>query len=78
MAVVLTLLQTEQVRISIQKRNNTENTVRTIQKIVNIGTHITKTSTHYKTHTYTYLLITKQAKITRVQVNANIIQDIRK
>jgi len=30
-----------------------KNTVQTIQNTVNTCTHITKTPTHYKTHTYT-------------------------
>jgi len=49
MAVVLTLVQTKQMRMSIHKRNNTKNTVQTIQNTVNTSTHITKTPTHYKT-----------------------------
>ena len=34
---------------------------------VNTSTHITKTPTHYKTHTYTHQHITKQVKTTTVQ-----------
>jgi len=34
---------------NIHKRNNTKNTVQTIQNKVNTSTHITKTPTHYKT-----------------------------
>ena len=49
MTVVLTL-----VRINIHKRNNTKNTVQTIQNTVNTSTHITKTPTHYKIHAYTH------------------------
>ena len=48
-AVVLTLVQTKQVRINIHKRNNTKNTVQTIQNTINTSIHITKTPTHYKT-----------------------------
>jgi len=44
-AVVLTLVQINQIRINIHKRNNTKNTVQTIQNTVNSSTHITK-STH--------------------------------
>jgi len=44
MAVVLTLVQTEQIRISIHKGNNTKNTV-------NTSTHVTKTPTHTHNHT---------------------------
>jgi len=43
MAVVLTLVQTKQIRINTHKRNNTKNTVQTIQTRVNTSTHITKT-----------------------------------
>ena len=60
MAVVLTLAQTKQIRINIHKRNNTKNTVQTIQNTVNTSTRITKTPTH--THTYTL-----QNKTTTVQ-----------
>ena len=50
MAVVLTLAQTKQIRINIHKRNNTKNTVQTIQHTLNTSTHITKTPTYYKIH----------------------------
>ena len=70
-AVVLTLLKTKQIRINIHKRNNTYNTIRTIQNTVNTSTHITKTPTHYKTHTYTHPHITKQVK-------TNTVEDIPK
>ena len=46
-AVVLTLVQTKQVRINVPKSNNTKNTVQTIQNTVNIRTHIAKTPTSY-------------------------------
>ena len=36
-----------------------KNTVQSIQNTVNASTHITKTPTHYKTHTYTNPHITK-------------------
>jgi hypothetical protein len=52
MAVVLTPVQTKQIRINAHKGNNTKNTV-------NTSTHITKTLTHYKIHTYIYPHITK-------------------
>jgi len=48
-AVVLALVQTKQKRINVHKRNNTTNTVQTIENRVNTGTHIIKTPTHYKT-----------------------------
>ena len=51
-AVVLTLVQTKQIRLNIHKRNNTKNTKQTIKNTVNTGKHITKTPTHYRTHTY--------------------------
>ena len=37
-AVILTLVQTKQIRILTHKRNNTENAVQTIQNTVNTGT----------------------------------------
>jgi hypothetical protein len=48
-AVVRTRVQIKQIRINIHKRNNTKNTVQTIQNAVNTSTRITKTHTH--THT---------------------------
>ena len=52
MAVVLTLVQTKQIRINVHKRNNTKNTVQTIQNTVNTSTHITKTPTQLPKHTH--------------------------
>jgi hypothetical protein len=66
-AVVLTPVQTKQIRINIYKRNNTKITVQTIQNTVNTSTHITKTPTHYEIYTYTHPQITKQVKTTTVQ-----------
>jgi hypothetical protein len=82
-------VQTKQVRKRIHKWNNTKNTVQTIQNTINSSTHITKTNTHYKTHTYTnpYITkthtythphITKQVKTTTVQVTTTTVQDISK
>ena len=45
-----------------------KNTVQTIQNTVNTSTHINKTPTHHKTHTYTEPHITKQVNTTTVQV----------
>jgi hypothetical protein len=73
-AVVLTLVQTKQMRINIHKRNTKtqykqyKNTVQTIQNTVNTSTHITKTPTHTKqvkattlrfTETYTLYIFIK-------------------
>ena len=83
-AAVLTLVQTKQIRINIHKRNNTKNTVQTIQNAVNTSIHSTKTTTHYKPHTYTHPHIikpphiTKQVKTATVHVKINIVQDIHK
>ena len=57
MAVVLTLVQTNQIRINIQNE-----TVQTIQNTVNTNTRTTKTPTH--THTYTL-----QNKLKQLQYN---------
>jgi hypothetical protein len=51
-AVVLTLGQTPKIRTNILNKKH-KNTVKTIQNTVNTNTHITKTPTRYKTHTYT-------------------------
>jgi hypothetical protein len=73
-AVVLTLVQTKQIRINIFKRNSKKNTIQAIQNTVNTSTHITKTHTqlskqphitkptHYKSHPYTHPHITKKLK----------------
>jgi len=42
-AVVLTLVQTKQIRVNIYKQNNAKNTVQTIQNTVNTSIHFTKT-----------------------------------
>ena len=55
MAVVVTLVQTKQIRINIHKRDNTKNTV-------NTNIHITKRVTLYKTRTYTHPHITIKLK----------------
>ena len=52
-AVVLILVQIKQIRINIYKRDNTRNTVQTVQNTVNTSTHITETPTHTYTHMHT-------------------------
>jgi len=49
-AIVLTLVQTKQIRICINETIQ-KNTVQTIQNTVNRSIHITKTPTHTHTHT---------------------------
>jgi hypothetical protein len=45
----------------VHKRNNTKNTVQTIQNTINTSMHITKTPAHYiTTHTYTHISSTVQ------------------
>jgi hypothetical protein len=66
-AVVLTLIQTKQIRINIHEPNNTKHTVQTIQNRLNTSKRITKTPAHYKTHTYTHPHITEKIKINTVQ-----------
>ena len=73
MAVVLTLVQTKQIRMDIHKQNNAKNTVQKIPNTVNTGVHITKIPTHYKNSH-----ITKQVKATTVQVKTTTVQDIPK
>jgi len=60
-AVVLTIVQTKQIRINIYKWNNTKNTVQTIASTEN--THITKTPTRTHTHTLQNKLKQPQYKI---------------
>jgi hypothetical protein len=66
-AVVLTLVQTKQIRINIHKRNNTKNTIQTTQNTVYTSTHNSKTPTLYKTYAYTRPYITKQVKTNTAQ-----------
>jgi hypothetical protein len=69
-------VQKKQVRK--HKRNNTNNTVQTIQNTV-IKVHLTPKLTHItKTHTCTHPHITNQVKTTTVQVTATTVQDIPK
>ena len=60
MAVVLTLVQTKQLRMSIHKRNNTQNTIQTIQNTVNT-IHVLPKHPHKEPH------ITQQFKTNTVQ-----------
>jgi len=55
-----------------------KNPVQTAQNTVNTSIHITKTPTHYKTHTYIPPRVIKQVKTTTVQVKTNTVQDIPK
>ena len=59
MSVVLTLVQTKQIRINIHKRNNTKTQYTQLKDTVNTSIHIAKTPTHYKTKTYAPPYITK-------------------
>jgi hypothetical protein len=61
-AVVLTRVQTKQIRISTHK-NEYKNTAQTIQNTVHTSTHITKTPTQMSKRPH----ITKQVKTTIVQ-----------
>jgi len=49
-AVVLTLIETKQIRINIHKTNNIKNTVQTIENTVNTNIRITKTPTLLPKH----------------------------
>jgi hypothetical protein len=49
-AVVLTVVQTKQIRINIHNRENTKNRVQKLQNTVNISSNIT-TPTYSHTHT---------------------------
>jgi alpha-N-acetylglucosamine transferase len=69
-AVVLTLVQTKQIRINIHKQNNTKNTVKTIQNAVHTRIHITKIPTHTHTHTLQNKLKQPQYKLKKT------VQDI--
>jgi hypothetical protein len=60
-AVVLTPVQTIQIRINIHKRNNTKNTVQTIRNT------IYKYTSYQNTHTSTHPHITQQVKTNTVQ-----------
>jgi hypothetical protein len=65
-AVVLTLVQTKQIRINVHKRSIQKTQYKQYKDTLNTSIHITKTPTHYKTHTHTHY-ITKQVKTNTVQ-----------
>ena len=54
---------TNETRINIHKRNNTQDTLQTIQNSVNTNTHITKTPTHTHVNTLQNRLKQSQHKI---------------
>ena len=76
MAVVLKLLQTQQIRINIHKRNDTKNTVQTIRSTVHTNTHITKTHITKPTHTHTHALQNK-IKQPQYKIHPNEIVTIK-
>jgi GTPase Era involved in 16S rRNA processing len=76
-AVVLTLVQTKQIRINTHKRNNIKNTVQTIQNTRNTNIGITKTPTLHKTPTYTHPHITNKLKQTHYKIHPNKIVTIQ-
>jgi len=49
-----------------------------MQNTINTSIRITKTTTHYKTHTCTHPHITKQVQTTTIQVKTNTVQDMPK
>jgi len=53
-AVVLTLIQTKQIRINIYKRNNTGNTVQTTQNTVNYQNSHINTKHPAKLHIFSW------------------------
>jgi hypothetical protein len=64
-------VQTKQVRKYAHKRNNAKNKVQTIQNTVNTSTHITKTNTQYKTHTYKQPHTTKTHRYTHTHTHTS-------
>ena len=69
-AVVLTLIQTKQIRINIHKRNNIKNST-------NNTKHDKYKNTYYQNiHILQNPHITKQVKTTTAQVKTNTVQDI--
>jgi len=61
--VVLTLVQTKQIRINIHKWSTTKNTVQTIQYTENTSIHITKTPTLQTEPKYSYYFHSFQTDI---------------
>ena len=75
-AVVLTLVQTKQIRINIPKRNSTKSTVQTIQNTVGSSKPITKPPqitkpTHTNTHSLQNKLKQQQYKLKQLQYTLN-------
>jgi hypothetical protein len=62
-AVVLTLVQTEEIGINVHKGNNTKTQYKQYKNTTNTSAHITKTPTQVSKHPH----ITKQVKTTTVQ-----------
>jgi hypothetical protein len=60
-------VQAKQVRKYLHKRNNTKNTVQTINNTVDTSAHFNKIPTHYTTRTYTNPHITQQVKTNTAQ-----------
>jgi len=71
-AVFLTLVQTDHIRINIHKLNNIQNTVQIIQNTLNTSIHVTKTPTH--THTCT---LQNKLKRTQYRIYSNEVFTIR-
>ena len=61
-AVVLTLVQTKQIRINVHKRSNTRNTVQTIQNTANTSTRVLDTI-YTRTHTHTQTVLEDSQRI---------------
>jgi hypothetical protein len=66
-ALVLTIVQTKQIRINIHKWNSTKNTEQTTQHAVNTSARITTTPTHTHTHTLQNNLKQPEYKLKQTQ-----------
>jgi hypothetical protein len=78
MAVTVTLVEAKKIRISVHNQNNTNNRVQTTQNTVNTSTHITKTPSHYKSHTYTHThTLQDKLKQTQYKIYPNEIVTIQ-
>jgi len=73
-AVVLTLVQTKQIRIYVHKRNNKKHSINKT-KHTKYKYAYYQTPTHYKTHTYKHPHIREEANTTTVHVKTNTAQD---
>ena len=79
-AVILTLVQTDQIRINVHKRNNTKkhSTNSTKHSKYKYTYEVLPKERNFTKPTHLHTHITKQVQTTTVQVKTNTVQDVPK